>query len=175
MSSGQALPKKERLLKYKTFAVGFSYPDNDFFNFFSHLLSVKENLSYEYDRLFRNNELWLYTLEYVVENEFQRVQGLADINGFYRAFGLETDKDRPDALPCELEFMHYLIFKEINAVDEEKTFICRSAQKKFFNLYLYPTAKKIAELVISQTRNNFYIEIAEDLLIFLESEKEALI
>ena len=79
------------MLKYKMLAEAFSYPK-------------EEGLQLEYDRLFRQGEVWLYGLEYAIENEFQRAQGLADINGFYRAFGLETDKERPDSLVCELEF-----------------------------------------------------------------------
>ena len=155
--------RKERLLKYKKFSKAFSYP-------------TKPDLSFEYDRLFRTNEVWLYGSEYKAENEFQRANDLADINGFYRAFGLETNQERPDALPCFLEFMHYLIFKELYAKKSnhpdarQRITICQDAQKKFFQAHLYPDAKKIAQKILSLKRGNFYTDMARELLDFLESE-----
>src|SRR3989338_1183347 len=140
MSTGKALPEisdaqliQERLLKYRELAAAFSYPK-------------KEELRLEYDRHFRFSEIWLYGAEYTAENEFQRVKQLSDISGFYRAFGLQVDKERPDALSCELEFMHYLIYKELYCLKrnlnqaEEKAGVCHDAQKKFFQAHLYPAA-----------------------------------
>lgn len=150
---------KDRMLKYKALANAFLYPE-------------KKELVSEYDRLFRRSEVWLYGAEYIAENEFQRARILSDIAGFYKAFGLETDKDRPDMLVSELEFMHYLLYKEINAPDKEKAFICQDAQRKFFNEHLYPAAKKISKKIISQAKSGFYLEVCKDLLEFLESEKK---
>jgi len=174
MSTGKALPEmsdvqliQERLLKYKELAASFSYPE-------------KEELRLEYDRLFRLSEIWLYGAEYTAQNEFQRAKELSDISGFYRAFGLQVDKERPDALSCQLEFMHYLIYKELYALKknlsnaQEKAGICRDAQKKFFQEHLYPAAKKIAEKVIRAGRNGFYSKIAKSLTAFLELEEEFL-
>lgn len=163
---------QQRMSKYKTLAVAFSYPDEQFFAYFPQVTSQKQILCLEYDKLFRNSEVWLYGCEYTSENEFQRAQGLADINGFYRAFAVEPDQDRPDALNMELEFMHYLILKEIRTRNSEKASVCFDAQKKFFTEHLYPAAKKIAEKIISMQGHNFYLEAARDLLSFLESEKE---
>jgi len=171
-------PKQERLLKYKRLAMAFSYPDDNFFAFFPRFLSEKEKLVLEHDRLFRSQEIWLYCSEYGAENEFQRAKNLADINGFYRAFGLQTSFDRPDALSSELEFMYYLIFKQLYACkinrtseSEEKKSICFDAQKKFFNEHIYPAAKQIAENIITQTENDFYREVARELIEFLKIEK----
>ncbi|MFQ6042717.1 MAG: molecular chaperone TorD family protein [Candidatus Poribacteria bacterium] len=197
MYTESASVDKERMLKYKTFAAAFSYPDDSFFAFFPNLSSEKENLISEYDGLFRANEIWLYSTEYLAKNEFQRSNNLADIMGFYRAFGLEPNGDRPDSLSCEFEFMHFLIFKKVYALEseddadaEEKAFICLDAQKKFFAEHLYPAAIKIAGAIIAKTKkewrenvppqtpnleeNNFYIKIAHEMLQFLESEKKLL-
>ena len=184
---------KERMIKYKMFAMAFSYPDNAFFSFFNGLTDEKVSLASEYDRLFRAGEIWRYGTEYLVKNEFQRQNQLSDIMGFYKAFGVEPDKDRPDSLSGELEFMHYLIFKRLKAlsskgvgvahpvkasskpnVAEDKASICLDAQKKFFAGHLYPAAKKIAEKIISITKNSFYIETAKELNDFMESEKKIL-
>ena len=151
----------DRMLKYKALATAFSYPE-------------KKELFSEYDRLFRQNELWLYGAEYMAENEFQRSRILSDIAGFYKAFGLETDKDRPDLLVSELEFMHYLLYKQINAPDNQKASICQDAQIKFFNEHLYPAAKKFSKKIISLARDDFYLKAGQELLEFLESEKRAL-
>jgi TorA maturation chaperone TorD len=164
-SPSGTVPYKERLLKYKELAAAFSYPK-------------EEELRLEYDRLFRLSEIWLYGAEYTAENEFQRAKELADISGFYRAFGLQVDKERPDALSCELEFMHYLIYKEAYCFKKNlsqaqaKAKICQDAQKKFFQAHLYPAAKKIVEKVILASEEGFYSERAQSLSAFLESEEE---
>lgn len=169
MSTGPVLPEfdaeliRRRGIKYKELADAFSYPKG-------------EELRLEYDRLFRLSEIWLYGAEHTAENEFQRARELADISGFYLAFGVQADKERPDALSCELEFMHYLVHKEIYAFGKnsdkarEKALICHDAQKKFFFAHLYPAARKVAEALISRG-NDFYSGAAEKMLEFLESER----
>ena len=177
MSADSASLEKERTAKYKTFAVAFSYPDDDFFKFFPQTISDRKELIDLYDNIFRASEVWLYSTEYLAKNEFQRSHLLADIMGFYRAFKVEPDKDRPDSLAAELEFMHYLISKRLYAVENnlkdarKKAGICRDAEKKFFNEHLYPGARKIADKILSHTKNNFYADIAEDMIEFLKSEK----
>lgn len=173
MSTDLVSLDKERMLKYKTFSAAFSYPDNVFFTFFPGLLAQKDNLISEYDQLFRAGRVWLYETEHTAENEFQRAHSLSDIMGFYQAFGLEPNKERPDSLSSELEFMHYLIFKEMNAPGEEKSLLCRDVQKKFFQEHLYPAAKKITGAIIQKSKINFYRETAKGLLEFLESEVES--
>lgn len=163
---------KVRMSKYKTLAVAFSYPDEQFFAHFPQLSSQKEELQTQYDKLFRSSEVWLYGSEYKAKNEFQRAQDLADINGFYRAFGVEPDRDRPDALNIELEFMHYIILKETRAQDPEKAFVCLDAQKKFFAEHLYPAAGRIIENILSKHTESFYSEAAQTLKEFLGAEAE---
>ncbi|MEK6728107.1 MAG: molecular chaperone TorD family protein [Candidatus Omnitrophota bacterium] len=165
---------QERLFAYKMFSAAFNYPDDTFLSFFPE--ENKEKLLPEYDSLFRANEIWLYSTEYLAENEFQRANFLADISGFYRAFGLEIDKERPDFLATELEFMHFLIFKQMYALcrnindSKEKAAICLDAQKKFFNTYIYPSAKRIAQKVIGKSKAGFYKRKAIEMLEFLELE-----
>lgn len=169
---------QERLLAYKMFSAAFNYPEDTLLGFFPK--ENKEKLLPEYDLLFRANEIWLYSTEYLAENEFQRVSYLADISGFYRAFGLEIDKERPDFLATELEFMHFLIFKQMYALcrnindSKEKSAICLDAQKKFFNTYIYPSAKRIAQKVIGQSKAGFYRRKAIEMLAFLELEMKYL-
>ena len=181
MYTGPVSRDKKRTLSYERFAVSFSYPDDGFFAFFPGLLSEKEKMLSEYDRLFRANEIWLYSTEYLAKSTFQKTNYLADIMGFYRAFGMEPDKDRPDSLSCELEFMHYLIFKRLRALSgnavrdgKEKALICLDAEKKFFTDHLYSAGLKITEMMGVKTANNFYVKLANEMREFLESEKEFL-
>ncbi len=72
-----------------------------------------------------------------------RSQQMADIAGFYRAFGVETGRDVPervDHIACELEFLAWLVAKERHArgrLDRdgeewgERAAICRNAQRDF--------------------------------------------
>ncbi len=169
---------QERMANYKTFASAFLYPDQKFFKVFPDISSEREDLCREYDHLFRVREIWLYGAEYTSKTEFQRANYLSDIMGFYRAFGLETDKDRPDLLSNELEFMYYVIFKRLHLsksphIDDsqEKTETCLSAERKFFSEHLYPAAVPIAEAILEQTSNSFYKEMAQGMIEFLEKEK----
>jgi len=165
---------KERLSKYKSLAVAFSYPEGSFFNFFPEASGEKGELIREYDRLFRAKDIWLYGTEYISEHEFQRSNYLADISGFYKAFGVEIKSDRPDSLEAILEFMHYLIYKEINAPSTEKAEICLDAQRKFFNEYVSVMAKAIAQKVIAQTQSSFYKTISLEMQEFLAEEEKIL-
>ncbi len=178
MLTESALHKKERMLKYKAFSVSFSYPDKKFFSIYKDLEEEKVSLCIEYDRLFRAGKIYLSCAEHVSKNEFQRVNLISEIMGFYNAFGVKTDKQRPDSLVNELEFMYYIIFKEIKASEKddgkEKSSVCLDAQKKFFFDYLYPAAKGIASKIISATKNIYYKEISEDFLDFIEKEKKEL-
>lgn len=170
---------KERMISYKRYAVAYSYPEDDIFNYFPEMNSKREKLLAEYDKLFRANEIWLYGSEYTVKSEFQIAQNLADIMGFYRAFGLEPDKDRPDSLFSELEFMYYLIFKRVRAIEaddtakgREKALICLDAEKKFFQEHLYPAATKIIKTIAARAADGFYKKISNEMSNFLEAEKK---
>lgn len=100
-------------------------------------------LAHEYERLFahRNTILCpIYEAEYDSHRATSQPSTLADIMGFYRAFGVEVAiGDRPDHLAIELEFMSLLTLKEAFALTEgmeEQAEICRVAQCKFLEDHL---------------------------------------
>lgn len=100
-------------------------------------------LAHEYERLFahRNTILCpIYEAEYDSHRATSQPSTLADIMGFYRAFGVEVAiGDRPDHLAIELEFMSLLSLKEALALSEElheQAEICRSAQRQFLTDHL---------------------------------------
>jgi len=169
----------ERMLAYRTWAAVFSYPDDAFFTHLPELAEQRQSLVSEYDRLFRTGLVWLYGAEHLVKNEFQRANLLSDIMGFYTAFGLEPDLERPDSITCEMDFMHYLIFKRdrldsrAGADDaQDKADICRDAEKKFFVEHLEPAATPIAREILAQTNHPFYKQAVEGVLGFLSCERE---
>jgi DMSO reductase family type II enzyme chaperone len=83
-----------------------------------------------------------YETEFGLPHEFRQSQELADIAGFYRAFGFQVGglvRERPDHLAAELEFMYLLALKEACAEEErsqEKAEICRQAQARFLQDHL---------------------------------------
>lgn len=171
-----------RMTRYKVYSAGLLYPDDNFLEVFPEMRQDVEELCFEYDSLFRAQEIWLYSTEYTDANIFQKSKYLSDIMGFYRAFGVEPQSDRPDSMPSELEFMHLLIFKKIHASREENdakaarknATLCLDAQKKFFTEHLYQAAIEITEKIIAQSKVGFYRENAMAMNDFIKSEKEFL-
>lgn len=177
MSTVSVSRDRERLHSYHVLSQAFAYPDDRFFLGFPQLSEERTSIVQEYDSLFRARSIWLYTTEYTGSGDFQKSHSLADIMGFYRAFGLQIDKERPDALCVELEFMHYLIFKALYALERlpegsrEKYELCLEAQEKFFYGHLYFGAKAISQKIISEEEGSYYRDFAYDLLGLLEQEK----
>lgn len=169
--------EQERMARYKLLATAFSYPDDSFFEALPHLAEHRETLVSEYDRLFRAGAVWLYVTEYVIDNEFERARLLSDINGFYTAFGIESNLERPDAINCELEFMQYLIFKRerirqglIEDKTGEKADVCLEAGRNFFVTHVAPGAQLMGNKILSKTDDSFYTEAARELLLWIETE-----
>jgi DMSO reductase family type II enzyme chaperone len=83
-----------------------------------------------------------YETEYGQPHAFRQSQELADIVGFYRAFGFDVGggvRERPDYLGVELEFMYLLACKHAYATAEgltEAAEVCHDAQRKFLRDHL---------------------------------------
>lgn len=97
----------------------------------------------EYNRLFRTQVMCSpYESEYDPMASTRKGQLMADIAGFYTAFGLklsESQKELPDHIGVELDFMGLLLQKEAYARLngwEEKAGICADAARKFLREHL---------------------------------------
>lgn len=84
-----------------------------------------------------------YGSEYGQAHIFEKTQTLADVAGFYRAFGLalaEGVHDRPDHIAFELEFMEFLCLKQVLAEarehSPERVAFCVKAQRQFLGDHL---------------------------------------
>lgn len=83
-----------------------------------------------------------YETEYGLPHEYRQSQELADLGGFYHAFGFEVGgakRERGDHIAVELEFMYVLALKELLAYTNqqpEKVEICTSAEALFLQDHL---------------------------------------
>jgi DMSO reductase family type II enzyme chaperone len=81
-----------------------------------------------------------YETAYLEQQIFQKMQQMADIAGFYRAFGVEAASiERPDFLATELEFLHFLAYREAWARETGRVDgadICWNAQRSFLRDHL---------------------------------------
>ncbi|OGL51102.1 MAG: hypothetical protein A3H37_08730 [Candidatus Schekmanbacteria bacterium RIFCSPLOWO2_02_FULL_38_14] len=138
-----------------------------------------ENMQSEFSRIFGHsvsNECPPYETEYGKSHVFQKSQGLGDIAGFYKAFGLEASdkaKERHDHISIELEFMYFLIFKENYARENsraEESDICKDAQKKFLKDHLGIWVPLFTKLLGEKAGKGFYKLLAELTGNFMRSE-----
>lgn len=108
-----------------------------------------------------------YETEYLPnEDTFFRTQQMADVAGFYRAFGLLPDpRERPDHLALELEFMAYLLMMERLGAANEDTGnqaaldICRYTRATFLNDHLTPWLTSFALALESKVQRGFFATV----------------
>lgn len=121
-----------------------------------------------------------YETQFHETHIFQQAQTLADIAGFYRAFGLdvaESAHERADHLSVELEFMGYLCLKEWHALAsgrEGDANVCRDAQKKFLGDHVGVWAGAFAERLAGRAAGTPYAGVARALGTFVHVERERL-
>lgn len=79
---------------------------------------------------------------YVPGDVFHHADVMADVAGFYRAHGLQTggeERERPDHIGTELEFMSFMARKEAHALEclgPEHVDVCRRTQRLFLRDHL---------------------------------------
>jgi DMSO reductase family type II enzyme chaperone len=123
-----------------------------------------ENLQSEYLRAIGISGPLTYETEYGLDGSFRLSHELADINGFYSAFGFNVGgavRERPDHLATELEFMHLLVLKELRAPEAEQIEICVDAQRKFLEDHLGRWIEAFAIRVAFEAKDNLYSELAQ--------------
>jgi TorA maturation chaperone TorD len=97
-----------------------------------------------------------------------------DARNRYRETGLDTAKsfqDAPDHITAELEFMYYLIFKEIEAFsnsDTEAAIDFIQKQKSFLKDHLMAWVPEFVGNIIENAENPFYPNLANATQVFLK-------
>jgi TorA maturation chaperone TorD len=143
------------------------------------------DLRAEYDRVFGlvvPRECPPYETEYYPTAEtFARSQQMADVAGFYRAFGVEPSRrspERPDYLGLELEFMALLLLKTRLASTDtrpgedaaERAEICELARRAFFRDHLAWWVPSFAAGLRRKAGSGCYLALADALSQWIPSE-----
>ncbi|MHC4522721.1 MAG: TorD/DmsD family molecular chaperone [Planctomycetota bacterium] len=125
-------------------------------------LDVKD-LEAEYNRIFSMGLMCPHNeTEYSSSHVFMKGQDLADIAGFYNAFGFKMssqEKALVDFIGTELEFMHVVTFKEHHALekgDTEHAETCREAQGKFLKGHLGTWATAFSKVLSAMTHLEYF-------------------
>lgn len=122
-----------------------------------------------------------YATEYIDRKlNFQRSNALADIAGFYRAFGLDPSPDYPerqDYLVLQLEFLASLTGLERHALAEEgvggteRAEVCRAAGRRFLTEHLVGWTPTFARLLELKAATGFYAKLATFLAAWMTAER----
>lgn len=108
-----------------------------------------------------------YESEYGRRDVLQQAHELADLAGFYRAFGLQPAarrRERPDHVACELEFLDFLCRKEAYALevdDGEMLEATRQAIGKFLRQHLGRFGRAFATSLRTADRDGYYGAVAD--------------
>ncbi len=118
------------------------------------------------------------------EDTFFRSQQMADVAGFYRAFGLQPDAhERPDHVSLELEFAAFLLLKKRLAreagkldatTDSENAAICQAARANFFRDHISWWAPSFALALRTKAAGGFYESVGRALASLLPVERHRL-
>src|SRR5262245_24340712 len=140
---------------------------------------VPAELGVAYQRLFGHTARGTvppYETEYGLDDLFRQAQELADIGGFYRAFGLTMDRDgheRNDHLAVECEFLSFLCRKEafhLLGGDRGSAEEVRGAERLFLKDHVGRFGRAFARALSRESDHPFYRAVGELLDAFLAGE-----
>jgi TorA maturation chaperone TorD len=114
---------------------------------------------------------------------FQRSQDMADVTGFYAAFGLARSPvyfERHDHIAIELEFMARLLGLERQAEESrsadsgDRAEICRQAQALFLREHLAWWSPAFARLLSRENPDSYYAAVGDFLAALIPAERALL-
>ena len=137
------------------------------------------NLEVDYARLFMGpfNVLAPPYGSVYMESE-RRVMGAStvDVQKRYQAAGLDVAtgfKDAPDHIAAELEFMHFLIFKAMEAANQggvNRMVNCLLTQQSFLEAHLGSWVSDFAGNVVDNAKTSFYQNLARATEAFIKDD-----
>lgn len=119
--------------------------------------------------------------EYGPDNGFHQPQQLADISGYYLAFGLHpkvAGEARSDHIACECEFMDFLSRKQAYLLDRgvgsppdaETLDVTELAERSFLREHLGRFGRAFAARVAAEDGDGYYGALGRLLLAFVDAE-----
>ncbi|MBO1225498.1 MAG: molecular chaperone TorD family protein [Candidatus Scalindua sediminis] len=109
-----------------------------------------------------------YEMYFSGSHIWQQTQDLADISGFYKAYGIEVSKDetssRWDHIAVELEFLHFLTYKLAYAIEnhgDKEQESCLTGKKKFLNAHIGRWIQAFSSAVWKKSPEKFYRQAAK--------------
>jgi DMSO reductase family type II enzyme chaperone len=139
------------------------------------------SLAAEHVTLFtRNVPCSPYASRYLVRDVMARPRVLEEVNRVYHAFGVQVDRDRPDLpdhIGAELEFLGYLLAKELHALEQgwqEQAQICRDARATLLREHLLLWVPVFYERLNDHARLPFYPAVTGVALALLQDDAGAL-
>lgn len=115
---------------------------------------------------------------YELDKAGRKASELADIEGFYKAFGVDVKAPvEPDSLVAELEFMSYLLVKKTKMEGEgmhEAVQIVDEAYTSFFRDHLGRWYRVFTDLLREQSKEEYYQRMGALLRSFLDKEREGI-
>ncbi|MBC8344691.1 MAG: molecular chaperone TorD family protein [Bacteroidetes bacterium] len=141
-------------------------------------ISQIENIRSEFVDVFGHTlskKIAPYALEHLKNSDvFFLTQKLADLNGFYQAFGMKVESiERADHISTQTEFISFLLLKELIAqkdeLDEEKE-VCEKAFYDFCHDHFSDWAKMFAGNLTEKVDGEFFRLAGIFLQGFLKSE-----
>lgn len=123
-----------------------------------------------------------YEGEYYANSDITfRSQKLADVAGFYRAFGLDRRakaRERIDFLSFEAEFMEIVIARQLYATGEglgaESVDVCMQSQRRFFIEHLGWWLPAFGVQLEARTHSDYYRTLAGFVCAFAAAERAVL-
>lgn len=138
------------------------------------------DLRTEYTRALGVTGALCYETEYGLPHEFRQSQELADLAGFYRAFGFGLGgqvRERPDHVAVELEFMCALALKKAYAASQgltEEAEICADAERNFLRDHLGRWIGLLAERLAQMAPSSPYRRVADFTVGFILADAKRL-
>ncbi|MFN3599156.1 MAG: molecular chaperone [Aquificaceae bacterium] len=115
---------------------------------------------------------------YELDKAVRKAWELADIEGFYRAFGVDVRPPvEPDGIVAELEFMSCLLVKRMHLEKEnleEGIEVVDKAYKSFLRDHLGRWYRIFTDLVKESTEEEYYRVMASLLRAFLDTQRDGL-
>lgn len=113
--------------------------------------------------------------DYLASHAFQKADLMADVSGFYAAFGFRVSsvhRELADFLGAELEFLYLVGWKEAYALrhDRVAAAICRRAQEKFLAEHLGAWVRPFRETMERSPAGPFYVLLARLVESFVKAQ-----